>query len=446
MMTAPATHYVREGGTDIAYQVSGTSDHDLLYVPTATHPIDLMWDDPVMARGLHRLSATFRLITCDLLGVGSCDPVLFTAVPAMQAWADGLGAVLDAVGSERASIVATAESSLPVMLFAAIHPERVRSVVLWASYARYARAADYRAGMPEAALTKYLNAFREVVGTGGLVDVMAPSRRDEPWFREWWARGERLSAGRGYFLRILDLFLHTDVRPVLESIQAPTLVLRRADDWHVRADHAQHLVERIPDARLVELPGADHVWFSGDADAWLGAVEEFVNGERTSSATGRILSTVLFTDIVGSTELAAAVGDAVWTSTLEAHDALVERQIAAFRGAVVKHTGDGVLATFDGPARAIECARELVRGVRSLGLEIRAGLHTGEVEIVDSDVHGIAVHIAARIMALADAGEVLVSGSIPSLVLGSGLHFVDRGVHELKGLPDTWQVFLVGDD
>jgi class 3 adenylate cyclase len=443
MTTAPATRYVRDAGTDIAYQVLGTSDHDLLYVPTATHPIDLMWDDPVLARGLHRLSTSFRLIACDLRGVGSSDPMWFTAVPVMQAWADGLGAVLDATGSERASIVAMAESSLPVMLYAASHPERVRSLVLSASYARYERAPDYPDGMPESALAHYLEAFHEAVGAGGLVDYLAPSRRDDQRFRDWWARGERLSAGRGYFLRILDLFLRTDVRPALESIQAPTLVVRRTGDPHVRAGHARYLADRIGDTRLVELPGADHAWFSGDSDAWLGAVEEFVTGERSSSTISRVLATVLFTDIVGSTEQAAAVGDAEWTTTLEAHDALLERQITAFRGTVVKYTGDGVMATFDGPARAIECARELVRGVRSLGVEIRAGLHTGEVEMADADVHGIAVHIAARILALAESGEVLVSGSIPPLVLGSGLRFEDRGMHTLKGVPDEWQVFLV---
>jgi hypothetical protein len=231
--------------------------------------------------------------------------------------------------------------------------------------------------MPEPALARYLDGFREVVGTGALVDLMAPSRRHEQWFREWWARGERLSAGHEYFVRILDLFLRTDVRPALASIQAPTLVLRRTDDWHVRRGHALHLVERVPDARLVELPGADHVWFSGDTDAWLDAVEHFVAGERSSSTSSRVLATVLFTDIVGSTERAAAVGDAEWMRVLEAHDALVARQVAAFRGTVVKHTGDGVLATFDGPARAIECALEVVRAVRALGIEIRAGLHTG---------------------------------------------------------------------
>jgi class 3 adenylate cyclase len=241
--------------------------------------------------------------------------------------------------------------------------------------------------------------------------------------------------------QIVEVFLHTDVRGVLDAIQAPTLVLRRKDDPHVRPGHAEFLVEHIPDARLVELPGTDHEWFSGNADEAIDAIEEFLTGRRTAIATNRVLATVLFTDIVGSTERAAAVGDAEWTRVLDAHDALVARTITSHRGHVVKSTGDGVLATFDGPARAIECASALVSGVQTLGLEIRAGLHTGEIELDGDDIRGIGVHIAARIMALAGAGEVFVSGSIPPLVLGSGLAFDDLGSRPLKGVPEPWPVF-----
>ena len=223
-------------------------------------------------------------------------------------------------------------------------------------------------------------------------------------------------------------------------------MVRRVDDWHVRAGHAEAIVEHIPDARLIECPGNDHVWFSGEADGWLEAVEEFLTGERVVAQTNRVLATVLFTDIVGSTERAAAVGDEEWMAVIEAHNALIERQVMSFRGTVISFTGDGALAVFDGPARAIECAEELTRAVRDLGVEIRAGLHTGEVEMAGSDVRGIAVHIAARIMALANAGEVLVSGSIPPLVLGSGLEFDDLGSHTLKGVPDAWPVFRLVTD
>ncbi len=441
MSEIPPTAFAADGDSYIAYQVLGDGEHDVLYVPTAVHPIDLMWDDPVRARGLRRLALTNRLIACDLIGVGSSDPVLFNDMPAMQAWGDGLRVVLDAAGSEQASIFAMAEAGLPVMLFAASHPERVRSLVLWAGYARFARTDDYPFGMPELALRRYLDSFWEVVGTGNLIDRWAPSRADEVWFREWWGRGERLSGGRRYLSQIVELFLRTDVRGVLEAIQAPTLVLRRRDDPHVREGHAQFLVEHIPDARVVELPGNDHEWFSGNTDEVLDAIEEFLTGRRTAVATNRVLATVLFTDIVASTERAAALGDSEWTRVIDAHEALVSRIIASHRGHVVKFTGDGVLATFDGPARAIECAVALVSAAPSLGLEIRAGLHTGEIEIDEGDIRGIGVHIAARIMALAGSSEVFVSGSIPPLVLGSGLQFDDLGARSLKGVPEPWPVF-----
>jgi class 3 adenylate cyclase len=443
MTGVPATRYTQHGDFATAYQVLGDGPTDLLWLPSALHPIDLMWDDPVIARALYRLATRHRLVASDLVGAGSSDPVFSGETPAMQMWADGIGAVLDAVGSEQASIMGTAETCLPVMLFAASHPERVRSLVLWAPYARYQRAPGYPFGMPDDALADYVGAFRDIVGTGGLVDHMAPSRALDDRFRTWWGRGERLSGGRAYITRFLDLFLRTDVRPVLESIQAPTLLVRRRDDWHVRDGHARHLVERIPDARLVELAGADHVWFSGDTDAFLDVVEEFLTGHRRTGHTNRVLATVLFTDIVESTAQAAQMGDAEWGATLAAHDALVERLVSGARGAIVKSTGDGVLATFDGPARAIDCAVEVVGAVRGLGLEVRVGLHTGEVEITPDDVRGIAVHVASRIMALAGPGEVLVSGAIPPLVLGSGLEFEDLGVHDLKGVPGPWTVARV---
>ena len=370
MSGIPPTAFAADGDSYIAYQVLGDGEHDVLYVPTAVHPIDLMWDDPVRARGLRRLARTNRLIACDLIGVGSSDPVHFDDMPAMQAWADGLRVVLDAAGSEQASIFAMAEAGLPVMLFAASHPERVRSLVLWAGYARFARADDYPHGMPEEALRRYLDSFWEVVGTGDLIDRWAPSRADEAWFREWWGRGERLSGGRRYLSQIVERFLRTDVRGVLEAIQAPTLVLRRRDDPHVREGHAQFLVEHISDARVVELPGNDHEWFSGNTDEVLDAIEEFLTGRRTAVATNRVLATVLFTDIVASTERAAALGDTEWTRVIDAHEALVSRIIASHRGHVVKFTGDGVLATFDGPARAISapsrsCRPHPVSGSRS---------------------------------------------------------------------------------
>jgi class 3 adenylate cyclase len=352
-------------------------------------------------------------------------------------------AVLDTVGSRQASLIAMAESGLPALLLAATYPHRVRSLVLDAPFARFLRGPDHPFGLPANLLPDYIEAFRQAVGTAALVDRFAPSRADDPYFRSWWGRCERLAGGPTYFAHLVELFLTTDIRPALTTIQAPTLLLRRRGDWHVRDGHAAAMAGRISGAKLVEQDGSDHVWFSGADEEWLGLVEHFLDGNRAIPQSRRVLATVLFTDIVGSTEHAAARGDERWARLLEEHDALAHRYVASFRGQVVKATGDGILATFDGPGRAIACATEMSRAVRELGLHIRAGLHTGEIESSDGDIHGIAVHVAARIMALADADEVLVSGAVPALLLGSGMQFEGRGTHVLKGLPDQWTVYRV---
>jgi class 3 adenylate cyclase len=438
----PETRYARRGGAHLAYQVVGERGPDLLFVPTATFPIDLLWDEPTVAAQLLRLASFSRVITTDLVGIGSSDAVAMHGRPAMQSWTDGLVAVLDAVGSERASVFAMAEAALPAMLLSASHPDRVRSLVFWAAFARFARAPDYPWGMPEPALTEYVDAVGEAFGTGALADELAPSWINDTR-RRWWARGERLAGGPGDFKPIYDLYLRSDVRSVLASIQAPTLLLRRRGDRHVRSGHGRYLAERIPHAQLVEFDGDDHVWFGGDPSTVLAEIQEFITGERTAPATNRVLATVLFTDIVESTRRASLLGDEAWTAALIAHNRVVERHVAGAQGVVVKFTGDGALATFDGPARAIECACAIRDAVQDIGLPVRAGLHTGEVEMVGSDIHGIAVHIAARIVALAEPGEVLVSGAIPPLVLGSKIMFSDRGSYELKGVPGQWSVLTV---
>jgi class 3 adenylate cyclase len=297
--------------------------------------------------------------------------------------------------------------------------------------------------MPESQLPKYLEVFGRHVGTGAVTEVLAPSWADDVDKRRWWARCERLAGGPGDFMYAFNLFARTDVRPVLESIQAPTLVLCRRGDRHARYGHAQAIAQRIPDARLVEFDGEDSVWFAGDADRLLDEVETFLTGQRGAPPSNRVLSTVLFTDIVESTQRAARMGDDAWTEVLAAHDRIVGQQVSAWRGEMVKFTGDGALSTFDGPARAIECACAIRDAVEDIGLTIRVGLHTGEVEKADGDIHGIAVHVAARIMSLAGPREVLVSGVIPPLVLGSRISFADRGEHELKGVPGSWRVFAV---
>lgn len=446
MASAPETLYARDGDAHLAYQVVGDAGPDVLFVPTATFPIDLLWDDPTVAGHLRHLASFSRLILTDLLGTGSSDAVPIHDRPAMQSWADGLVAVLDAVDSRCTTVFGMSESGLPVLLLAASHPHRVRSVVVSGPFARYTRAPDQAFGMPEQTLGRYLEAAEQSVGTGVLVGQLAPSWSGDAAKRRWWARNERLAGGPAHFRAILDLFLHTDMRPALESIQAPTLLVHRSGDRHVRPEHAVDMAGRIAQARRVELDGDDNAWFAGDAGRVLDAIESFVTGGRAAPQSNRVLSTVLFTDIVGSTELAAALGDGEWTTLLAAHDRVVEREVTGARGAVVKFTGDGALATFDGPARAIHCARAIREGVAELGLTVRTGLHTGEVEMADGDVHGIAVHIAARIMGLAAPGEVLVSGVVPPLVLGSRIAFTDRGRHELKGVPERWPVFAVRDD
>src|SRR6201993_821137 len=420
MAAVPRTVYARDGDVHLAYQVVADNGSDVLFVPTATFPIDLLWDEPTVTRHLRRLASFSRLIMTDLLGMGSSDAVPLHDRPAMQSWTDGLVAVLDAVGSEGASVFGMGESTLPVMLLAATHPQRVRSLVLWSPYARFLRADDYPCGMPEPTFSHYVDAFGGSVGTGGVVDVLAPSWAGDAGKRRWWARGERLAGGPGYFKAIFDLYLRTDVRPALDSIQAPTLLLHRRGDRHVTDGHARYLADRIPKARLVEFDGDDNVWFAGDSDQVLDEIESFVTGSRAARPTNRVLSTVLFTDIVGSTEHAEALGDEAWTAALDVHNEVVASHVGSARGDVIKFTGDGALATFDGPARAITCACAIRDAVQDLGLDIRAGLHTGEVEMIDRDVHGIAVHIAARIMALAGPGEVLVSGGGPPPVPGAG--------------------------
>jgi class 3 adenylate cyclase len=445
MVASVDTVYARDGDAHLAYQLLDGAGPDLLFVPTPRFPIDLIWDDPTVARHLRRLATFGRLILADLLGVGSSDAVPINERPAMQAWTDGLLAVLDAAGSESATVFGNAGSALPAMLLAATHPERVRSLVLWSPYACFLRTDDQPFAMPEATYRKMHDLFGRAAGTGSAAELLAPSWSRDAAKRRWYGRGERLAGGPGYFNAISELFQRTDMRSVLDSIQAPTLVLHRRDDRYVARGHATYVAGRIPHARLVEFYGDDHEWFAGDSDRVLDEVGSFVTGGRQARPSNRVLSTVLFTDIVGSTARATALGDEAWTSILTAHNRVVGGQVLGARGTVVKFTGDGALATFDGPARAIMCACAIRDTAADLGLSVRVGLHTGEVEMVDGDVHGIAVHIAARIMALAGPDEVLVSGAVPPLVLGSGLAFDDRGSYELKGVTDRWPVLAVND-
>jgi class 3 adenylate cyclase len=443
---APETRYaVGREGHHLAYQVVGEGPRDILFAAEERTPIDLLWDDPLAARALTRLAGIGRLILCDMRGFGSSDAVPFRDLPAMQAWSDDILTVLDAVESESAALVACAEPCLHVMLFAATNPARVDSLALINAFARFLRGPDTPFGLPEDRAEQYVALYRELSGRGPLVDAFAPSRAHDPIFRRWLLRSERLGGGPGEAAAVYEMFMRTDVTGVLPSIQAPTLVVRRRGDPHVRDGHGRLIAERVPDARLIELDGDDHVWCSGDVDALFDEIERFLTGVERTHAGNRVLSTILFTDIVSSTERAAQLGDADWTARLEAHDAMVAAHVGAFQGRVVKTTGDGALAVFDGPARAIHCALGIARTAPQLGLDIRAGLHTGEIELRGADIGGMAVHIGARVAALAAPGHVLVSGAVPPLVSGSGLVFDSRGSHELKGVPGPWPLFAVAD-
>lgn len=445
MAATPETRYTVSGGYHVAYQVAEGAGRDILYAPRMTTPIDLLWDDPIVARGLRRLMGCGRLIMCDFRGVGASDSIDTTRLPAIQAWVDDIGAVLDAAGSEHATLIAGSESALPVMLFAATYPERTTGIVLINAFACFLRTPETPFAMPAEAAMRYVELYKTIAGTGELVGYLAPSRAGEPAFRRWLARGQRLGAGPGSAAAIYDVFMHTDLSGILPSIRVPTLILYREGDPHVRSGHARYLAERISGAQLTALPGVDNEWFSGEIEQLFDEVEQFVTGIRGARRSDRVLATILFTDIVGSSEQAATLGDAAWKGLLEAYDVLVRSHVESFGGRVVETAGDGALATFDGPARAIYCACGIRDSVGALGLSIRAGLHTGEIELRSEGIGGLAVHIGARVAALADPDEVLVSASIPPLVVGSAIGFAPRGSHTLKGIPDAWDVYSVGE-
>jgi class 3 adenylate cyclase len=447
MAAPPETRYAELDGLNIAYQVVGEGERDLLYIADVRGPIDLVWDDPLAAHGLRRLARMGRLITCEMRGMGASDDVDFGSIPVIQGWMDDIGAVLDAAGSERATIFAAEpEEGLSAMLYTASHPERVEGLVLYNPYACFLRSAEQPWGLPAARLDDYVHAYVSQAGRGPNVEFLAPSRADEATFRRWFTRGERLGVRPRSVEPLIRGFFTSDVTHVLPSIRVPTLILARRACRHVRVEHARIAAERIPDARLVELEGEDTIWYGRDVDELIDEIEAFVGGASRWGHSDRVLATVLFTDIVDSTERAAAAGDAAWAELLDAHDEIVRGHVSGFGGRWIKSLGDGALATFDGPARAIRCALGLREALSARGIDTRAGLHTGEVERREEDIGGLAVHIAARIAALAGPDEVLVSGAVPPLVVGDRLRFRAAGTHQLKGVPDPWPVFCVEDD
>jgi len=363
--------------------------------------------------------------------------------PTLEESMGDVHAVLEAAGSESAALFGISEGGPMCELFAATYPDRTRALVLYGTYARLSHAPDYPEGLPAEVLGRWGEMIRREWGGPVGVDLWAPSAADDPPFRDWWARLLRQGTSPGGAVDLMDLYREIDARSVLHAVSVPTLVLHRTDDRVIPAAHGRFLANKIAGARYVELAGADHLPMAGDWERLLDEIEEFLVGTRRSRNPERALATVLFTDIVNSTERAAALGDTRWRDLIAAHDETVREQLRVYQGREIKTMGDGFLATFDGPARAIRCARELRERTRRLGIELRAGIHTGEVELTSNDIGGMGVNIGARVGALARPGEVLVSSTVKDLVVGSELAFVDRGADRLKGVPGEWRLFAV---
>jgi class 3 adenylate cyclase len=440
----PTTRYAESDGASIAYQVIGDGPFDLVLVlGFATH-LDIQWELPPLARFLERLSSFSRLIIFDKRGTGLSDPV--AEVPTLEQRVDDVRAVMDAAGSQRAALFGISEGGPMSVLLAAGHPGRVSSLVLYGAMGRTTQAADYPWATDAEALRESATEFIAPywgVQSEALVELFAPSLANDPRVTDYTARLERSAASPSMVRKIFEMFLDIDVRAVLPTIQVPALVLHRRHDRVVNRRAGARLAADIPGARYVELPGIDHLPWAGDSDAVLGEIEEFLTGRRTLTDIDRVLATVMFTDIVASTKRASELGDARWRELLAAHHAVVRDELARARGREVKTLGDGFLATFDGPARAIRCGLAIAAGAESLGLEVRVGVHTGEVVLMGDDVSGIAVHIASRVGALAQPCEVLASSTTRDLVAGSGIRFADRGSRCLAGIDDAWRLFAV---
>ena len=414
---------------------------DLVVAPGFISHLDIMWQEPSVVHFYSRLATFRRVITFDKRGTGLSDPEMHA--PTLEESIDDLGAVMDAAGCERADLLGISEGGTMAILMTASHPDRVNALVLYGTFSRLLRAPDYPLGVTEEQLSKLVEVSAKGWGKGVGLGAWAPSRRGDADLRRWWALLQRVAASPGMVRNIFALYPQLDIRDVLPAIQVPTLVLHRRADLMVRPEMGRYLADRIHGAKFVELDGADHLFFTGDTDTLLDEIEEFLTGVRPQPSVQRVLATVLFTDIVDSTKRAVELGDGRWKELLGRHDTQVRRQLERFHGREVNTTGDGFLARFDGPARAIRCAMAIRDVLRSLGLEVRAGAHTGEVELRGDDISGIAVHIAARVAAAAGPGEVFVSRIVVDLVAGSGLSFAARGEYALTGVAGEWGLFAV---
>jgi class 3 adenylate cyclase len=436
-----SVQYAQSGDVHIAYEVVGGGDIDLVLVQGFVSHLDLEWDNPHMVRFLEGLASFARLILFDKRGTGLSDRSV--GVPTLEERMDDVRAVMEAAGSERAVLMGVSEGAPMSILFAATYPDRTRALVLHGGMARTTGAPDYPWAPPADALVEAAaELLQPVLYTGEDLEVWAPSLADDRQAKDWLARYRRAGISPDGLADFYAMFLDIDVRDVLPTLRVPTLVLHRHGDRVVNWRAGNWMAEQIPGARFVRLEGQDHLPWSGD-DEVVEEVREFLTGVRVAAEPDRVLATVMFTDVAASTERAAALGDHRWKELLDAHDAAVRHQLEAFRGREVKTMGDGFLATFDGPARAIRCAEAIRAAAAELGLDVRIGLHTGEVEVRGDDIGGLAVHIGQRVSALAEPSEILVSSTVKDLVAGSGIEFDPRGEHELKGVPDSWRLFAV---
>jgi class 3 adenylate cyclase len=438
----PETKYAQSGDVSIAYQVVGTGPLDLVVIPGFISHLEEGWEDPSYSRFLQQLASFSRLILFDKRGTGLSDRI--SGIPTLEQRMDDVRAVMDATGSKQAALMGISEGGPMSVLFAATYPQRASALILYGSIAKGSWAPDYAcAPKLDQNYEEWLEGWRKNWGTPYRLETWAPSVAHDARFRQWWAKYLRLAASPSAVISIFRMNAAIDVRDILPTIHVPTLVLHRSGDRAIDVEEGRYLAAHIPAAKLVELSGDDHLWWVGNSAAIVDEIQEFLTGERPALEPDRVLATVLFTDIVDSTRRATELGDHRWRDLLDTHNAMMHAEINRYKGRAVKKTGDGFLATFDGPARAIHCALAVNGEMRRLGLEIRSGLHTGEVELIEGDVGGIAVHTAARVLAEAKANEVWTSRTIKDLVAGSRFKFIERGIHHLKGIPGDWPLFSV---
>jgi pimeloyl-ACP methyl ester carboxylesterase len=439
----PQTRYARSGDVSIAYQTVGAADVDVVLAPGFPSHIEHAWEQPLLAHFYRRLASFSRLILFDKRGMGLSDRVTASELPGIEQRMDDIRAVLDEVGSERATVIGMSDGGPIAAVFAATYPQRMNGLIMINSYARRLRSADYPWGPSDEDWRGLEETFKRDWGGPTFLDLVVPSHAKDAEFAAWWASYLRRSSSPGATSAYLRMNAQIDVRAALPAVHVPTLVLHRVDDRICPVEGGRFLASLIPGARFVELPGGDHQAWASDSETLVGEIEEFVTGQRRVPTPTRVLTTLLFTDIVRSTEIAARLGDQRWVALLDTHHAIVRRQLARFQGVEIDTTGDGFLATFEGPARAVRCALAIRDELEALGIAIRAAVHTSEVEMSGSHVRGVGVHLAARLMALAGAGEVLVTRAVRDLALGSGLTFVERGREVLRGIPGEWDLLAV---